>query len=211
MKITKYEHACVVIEDRGVRLVIDPGVFTTSLEDLTNICAVVVTHAHPDHFDPILLDKIISQNPNACIYTTQEVALKVGNKKYRVVREGMSEDDNIFHIEFFGGKHAVIRPDIPQIENIGVLVNDTFYYPGDSFAIPDKRVNVLAVPAIAPWMKISEATEFISSVGATTVFPTHNALLSDIGNQIYNPHLQSAAKAAGGEYVVITPGQSVEI
>jgi L-ascorbate metabolism protein UlaG (beta-lactamase superfamily) len=48
VKITKYEHACLVVEEAGETLVIDPGVLA-KLPELTNVVAVVVTHIHPDH------------------------------------------------------------------------------------------------------------------------------------------------------------------
>jgi hypothetical protein len=40
---------------------------------------------------------------------------------------------------FHGGRHSVIHSSIPVIDNVGVLVNDAFYYPGDSYAVPAAR------------------------------------------------------------------------
>ncbi|MGO7984029.1 hypothetical protein ACC691_40010, partial [Rhizobium johnstonii] len=61
-----------------------------------------------------------------------------------------------FTLRFFGGRHAVIHSSIPIVDNVGVLVNDTLYYAGDSFTIPDGvDVQVLAAPAGAPWMKLA--------------------------------------------------------
>ncbi len=51
MKLTKYEHACVFLEnDDGDKVVIDPGIFTNLPGDLSRIVAIVITHEHPDHF-----------------------------------------------------------------------------------------------------------------------------------------------------------------
>lgn len=43
MKITKYEHSCVVIEEKGEKLVIDPGELT-ALPTLTYVRAIIFTH-----------------------------------------------------------------------------------------------------------------------------------------------------------------------
>ena len=86
-----------------------------------------------------------------------------------------------FRLRFFGGEHAVIHPDIPTIANLGVLVNDLLYYPGDSFVRPDVPVDTLALPVGAPWLKLSEAVDFVRDVKPRFVFPTHDAVLSDIG------------------------------
>jgi L-ascorbate metabolism protein UlaG (beta-lactamase superfamily) len=211
MKITKYEHACVVIEEQGKKLVIDPGVFTSSLSDLSNICGIVVTHVHPDHFNTELIDKIQAENPGATVYTVQQVADELGSRPHEVVSGNVSDLCDVFHLSFFGGQHAIIHKSLPVWQNVGVLVNEKFYYPGDSFDIPeDREIHTLAVPSIAPWMKISEAIDFITAVRAKQVFPTHNAMLSDIGHQIYNPRLEASAQEAGGTFSFLKPGESLD-
>ena len=41
------------------------------------------------------------------------------------------------------GEHAVIHSSIPVIDNVGVLVNDTVYYPGDSLFVPEVSFELL--------------------------------------------------------------------
>ena len=70
-----------------------------------------------------------------------------------------------FRLRFFGGRHAQIHSSIPVIDNVGVLVNESLYYGGDSFAVPEGvAVDVLAAPAGAPWMKIAEAMDYVMEV-----------------------------------------------
>jgi hypothetical protein len=64
---------------------------------------------------------------------------------------------------FHGGRHSVIHSSIPVIDNVGVLVNDAFYYPGDSYAVPE-GVDVARRPIGAPWLKIGEAIDFVLAV-----------------------------------------------
>jgi L-ascorbate metabolism protein UlaG (beta-lactamase superfamily) len=212
MKITKYEHSCVVIEEQGRHLVIDPGVFSKSFIASDTIDCVVVTHVHPDHFDPEKLGAIKKLNPDAMFCTVKEVADEMPDLNCDVVDDGMSCSHGPFHASFYGGKHAIIHENLPIWQNVGVLINEKFYHPGDSlFAPEDQEVQVLAAPAVAPWMKISEAMDFISAVKANQVFPIHNAILSDVGDSIYNERLETTVKDAGGTFTFLRPGESLEV
>ena len=137
MKITKYEHACLVIEEQGRKQVIDPGVFSNSFTPTADIDCVIVTHVHDDHFDLEKLKKIREMNPKAMICTVQEVADQAAGLDVEVIAPGRSCAHGPFHTSFFGGQHAAIHPSRPIFQNVGVYVNEAFYYPGDSLAIAD--------------------------------------------------------------------------
>ena len=51
MRITKFGHSCIRIEHDGHTLVVDPGGFTQP-EAVDGADAVLVTHEHPDHYEP---------------------------------------------------------------------------------------------------------------------------------------------------------------
>ncbi|MDQ5862445.1 MAG: MBL fold metallo-hydrolase, partial [Actinomycetota bacterium] len=51
MKLTKYTHACVRLEQDGRVLVLDPGTFSETEEALDGAQAVLITHEHGDHVD----------------------------------------------------------------------------------------------------------------------------------------------------------------
>ena len=77
-----------------------------------------------------------------------------------------------------GGTHAVIHPEIPVIDNISYLVGDgdhpaRLMHPGDALFIPGEPVDVLATPAAAPWMKISEAVDYLRAVAPARAVPIH--------------------------------------
>ncbi len=54
MRITKFGHACVRLEHDGRSIVLDPGMFTEP-EAVDGAGAVLITHEHPDHYQPDLL------------------------------------------------------------------------------------------------------------------------------------------------------------
>lgn len=211
MKITKYEHACLVLEDGGKKLVIDPGKYAHSLPpDLNNVSGIVITHVHQDHFDAANVENLIKNNPGVEICSTQQVADELKSHEIHVVSGGLGCKAGTFELEFFGGQHAVVHNSIPVDQNVGVLVNGIFYYPGDSFTKPEREVSVLAVPSGGPWMKAAEAIDFLVAVKPRKAFPTHNIHLSTEGQKLADWLLGEAAAKVGKDYLVLLPGESTE-
>ncbi len=212
MKLTKYTHSCLVLEEQGKKLIIDPGEFTPEFGDAENVAAVVVTHIHPDHFSAGKLEEIFARNPDATLFTTEEVKQQFGKPNAVTPKIGGRITIGPFGLEFFGGRHAEIHSLKPVAQNISVLINDTLYYPGDSLAAPERPVNILAMPAVAPWLKMSEAIEFLQTVKPEAFFfRTHDALLSDDGKLVYDTWFKTAAEAFGLAYKPLEPGQSIEL
>jgi len=200
MKLTKYEHACFVVEKDNKTIVVDPGAFTTDFTIPANVVAVIVTHEHSDHFDLTQLEAIIDKNPQAVIIGPGDVTDKLSDFKTITVH---GRDEIIvegINLDFYGNEHAVIHSSLPQIENVGVLIDETVYYPGDSFTIPTKPVEVLALPVAAPWLKISETIEFMKTVSARITFPTHDAILSTKGTSLVDSLLGMFAESADTKY-----------
>jgi hypothetical protein len=129
-----------------------------------------------------------------------------------LVKPGDSIDIEPFHLEFFGGEHAIIHESIPTIDNVGVLVDGAFYYPGDSFSVPKgASVEVLAAPVGAPWLKIGDAMDFVLAVKPRRVFGTHDMTLSVAGRDMGLARLRWAVEQNGGEFIALEPGDSTEL
>lgn len=184
MKLTKYEHACFTIEDNDEVIVVDPGNYSTDFIAPSNVVAIVITHEHADHFDHDHVAAIINENPNAIIISNESVTSRVEVFKSQTVSARDTIEIGNFRLEFFGGKHALIHDTIPTIDNLGVFINETVYYPGDSFALINKPIDVLALPVGAPWLKIGEVIDFLATTKPLLAFPTHDAVLSGIGKTL---------------------------
>lgn len=211
MKITKYEHACIVLEEQGKKLIIDPGNFTKDFGDLHDIAAIVITHIHPDHFYPEHISAIMGTSPGIPVFTTTDVATEWKTGIATPVKMGDEHTAGPFTLRFYGDTHAEIHSSVPRQQNTGVLVNNTFYYPGDSFTAPNTPVAVLAVPAAAPWLKASEAMDFVATVAPSTrCFRTHDAHLSERGLASIDNWLTYAAERANVRYNPLAPGESFE-
>ena len=191
---------------------IDPGIFTTALVGLTDVVAVVITHEHGDHWTADQLTRILKRNPDAKLYGPEGVALAATDFDIIIVKDGDTINAEPFSLRFFGEKHAVIHSSIPIVDNVGVLVNDALYYPGDSFTVPEGvEVDVLAAPVGAPWLKIGEAIDFVLAVRPRRAFATHEMVLSTAGKAMGGDRLKWAAEQGGGEYVALEPGDTLDL
>lgn len=211
MRITKHEHACLVVTSAEEVLVVDPGSLTLPLLDLENVVAIVITHEHADHWTPEQLARILERNPDAKVFGPAGFAAAASDFTVDTVTDGDTREAGGFRLAFYGTKHAVIHESIPVIDNVGVLVNDELYYAGDSFTVPPVPVNTLAVPAGAPWLKISETMDYLAEVKPKRAFPTHEMVLSVVGKDLANARLENVTKLGGGEYYPLEPGESIDV
>jgi len=212
MRLTKFEHAALLLEKSGKKLFIDPGSFTTAITEAAGTVAVVITHEHADHWTPEQLGRILDASPDAVIYGPEGVVNAASGFDVVQVSPGDSIEAGPFSLRFFGGLHAVIHSSIPVIDNVGVLINDTLYYPGDSFAVPeDVQVDTLATPAAAPWLKIGEVMDFIAAVSPARTIPMHDMVLSQIGKNLHYARIKDATELAGGEFFPLQPNESIDL
>ena len=183
MRITKFGHACVRVEQDGVALVLDPGGFS-ELEAVDGAAAVLITHEHADHWTIEHL-----RRGDAAIYTIAAVAEKIRTadpavaERVKVVAPGEGFKAAGLEVEVIGEKHAVIHPELPHFDNSGFLVrgDQTLFHPGDAFTDPGERVDVLCIPVCAPWSKMSEVMDYARATEATQYLAIHDRIYSDVG------------------------------
>lgn len=211
MQITKLEHACLILEEHGKKVVIDPGFYTRALEGLTDVVAIVITHVHEDHCSEDQIERILKSSPDAEIYGTDEVCQKLAGFKTISVHHGDFYENPGFTLEFFGDMHAEIHHSMPLIQNCGVMINDSLYYPGDSYTQPDRPVGILACPTSAPWLKIGDVMDFVAAVKPKKCFATHNVHLSEIGHGLNNSRVQQVVESFGGSFQFLQPGEAVTV
>ena len=212
MKVTKQEHACLLVESAGKMLVVDPGNFTTLLVGLNDVVAIVITHEHQDHWSSDQLTEILDRNPDARIFGPAGVAAATSEFTIEVVKHGDAIVVDPFALRFFGSEHAVIHSSIPVVDNVGVLIDDELYYAGDSYTLPQGvEVGTLAVPAGAPWLKIGDVMDYVMAVAPRRSFPVHEMVLSTAGKTMSNARIQSATEAGGGTFFPLEPGESVDL
>lgn len=218
MKLTKYTHACVRLEKNGRALVLDPGNFSEAAEAMAGAEAVMVTHEHGDHIDvPAVVDALLG-NGGLAAYAPEGVAADLRTKAERAadrihtVEPGSSFDAAGFAIRTFGGQHALIHTQIPVVANIGYLIDENVYHPGDSFVVPDGiSVRTLLVPLHAPWSKSAEVLDFVIGVRAPRAFQIHDGLLNDTGMKIVEGHVKRLGAKYGTNYRHLAARESAEV
>jgi L-ascorbate metabolism protein UlaG (beta-lactamase superfamily) len=211
VRIIHFGHSCVLLETDSARLLIDPGTFATGFETARELDAVLITHQHPDHLDTERLPALLLANPKAALVVdegTAEVARQAGLTP-TVLRPGEHTTIAGASVHVAGGQHAVIHPDVPVIPNNGYLVDHgAYYHPGDSLVVPEQAVDVLGVPVAAPWLKASEAIEFVRAVRPRVSMPIHQAILAEPGIGLYYGLLERL----GGTTISAPPhGESTEL
>ena len=212
MKVTKQEHACLIIERAGKNLVIDPGSFTTLLVGMSDVVTIVITHEHADHWTNEQLERILERNPDARIFGPPGVVVAASDFSVETVNAGDTVEVEPFTLRFFGGEHAVIHSSIPVVDNVGVLVNNELYYAGDSFTVPEGvAVGTLAAPAGAPWLKIGEVMDYVSTIAPRRSFAVHEMVLSAAGKAMANTRIRLSTEAGGGEFFALEPGETLEL
>lgn len=201
MKLTKYQHACMVVEKDSTVLIVDPGAYSHDFIMPSHVDGIIITHEHPDHFDEKLVAQILSLHPKATIFAHESISGRFMNNLAVAAKVGEQYTVGSFSLQFFGGSHASISPAIQVPPNLGVLIDTFLYYPGDSFALPEGvQVKALALPASAPWLKISEPMEFLASIKPDFAFPTHDAILSDEGKELVDRMLGAVASGQNTTY-----------
>ncbi|MCI4064225.1 MBL fold metallo-hydrolase [Micromonospora sp. R77] len=208
MQVTKYAHSCLRVEHDGGVLVVDPGVFSDPAA-LDGADAVLITHEHPDHVDVEALTRALDRRP-VPVHGPASLTALLGDAReaLTVVGPGESFTAAGVAVRTYGGRHAVIHPDIPVIDNVGYLLNDVVYHPGDSLVVPeDVQVDTLFAPIHAPWSKFSEVVDFIRAVAPRRAFALHDGLLNANGFGVLDRQYTALSRT---EYRRLEPGTRVD-
>ncbi|MDD5067992.1 MAG: MBL fold metallo-hydrolase [Candidatus Pacebacteria bacterium] len=181
MKITKLGHCCLLIEEKSLRILTDPGSFSTLQDSIKNIDIILITHEHQDHFHIPSVKTVLKNNPKARIMTNTAVGLLLEKEgiKYEILEEGQNKTQEGVLIEGFGTIHAEVYETIPRVQNTGYFISNRLYYPGDALHIPPKLPEILALPVAGPWLKISESFDFALACKPKIIFPVHDGGLKN--------------------------------
>ena len=180
MRLTHLGHACLLAEVGDARMLFDPGVLS-GFDDVRDLDAVLITHQHPDHLDPARLGPLLAANPGARLWVDQDTVTAVpGLPEHTVVGPATGSGSVATAIEVIGGLHAAVYGDVPGCTNAAYLIDDgALLHPGDSFTVPGRDVDVLAVPVDGPWLKLAEAVDYVRAVRPRVAVPVHEAETTD--------------------------------
>jgi L-ascorbate metabolism protein UlaG (beta-lactamase superfamily) len=213
MKLTKHEHACVVLEKDGASIVIDPGSFSPdAAQIIAGAEAILITHEHFDHVNQAAINEALAARPDLHLYAPAALrdTFAAHQDQFTAVAAGDQLALASFAVTVHGSQHALIHPDIPAVPNVGYLVDDSLYHPGDAFYVPEVPVSILLLPTSGPWMKMGEAADYVRAVRPQQVVQIHEMLLSDIGLQLAGSLLGEQG-LTGIPLTAVPAGQSLSV
>ena len=184
MIIKKFLHSCILIEDAGKRLLIDPGMFSfvegkITPDDIGPVDVILLTHKHPDHFYPEALKKITALQLTE-IVTHAEIGdlLEQEGFAYRPIQSGETVSVGGFTIRALTAPHGPLP--IPLPHNLAYLINDRILIPGDSIEVAGAASpEILALPIAGPWARLPDSLAWARAIRPKQVIPIHDAIIKD--------------------------------
>ena len=173
MEVTKYTHACIRIEHDGGILVIDPGVWSEP-RALAGATAVLLTHEHADHVDVLRLRGL-------GVPVHAPVGAKIDGVRLEPIQAGDTLEIDGLGVRAVGGRHATIHAGRPDCANLGYIVDERMYHPGDSLFVPDDPIEILFSPAHGGWLKLTEAIDFVKAIRPERAIAIHDAQINRRG------------------------------
>lgn len=213
MKITKFGHCCLLIEENGLRILTDPGIYTTKQNEIKNIDVVLITHEHSDHLHIESLKAVLKNNPQAKITTNKSVGalLEKEGIVFNIVEDGEELKVLSLKLKGCGKKHAEIYKERSLVENTGYFVGERLFYPGDAFNNPQIPVDILALPVAGPWCKALDAINFALAIKPKKVFPVHDGGLNELGTKtVYNGSIPAVLRENNIEFVALEIDKETE-
>lgn len=125
MKITKFPQSCLLIETKGKKILIDPGMLEYKEEyfDIWNTAnLILLTHKHPDHCNLEVLEAL-----NKTIYSTSEVQKAYPSLNIETVKDNdviSLGDMKIEVVNAIHGYHPLLKGEKEIYENVGYIIDD---------------------------------------------------------------------------------------
>jgi L-ascorbate metabolism protein UlaG (beta-lactamase superfamily) len=211
MRIRKFGHSCLLVDTDGVRVLIDPGSYSSGFESLRGLDALLLTHQHVDHFDKDRILDLLSASDHTAVIADEQTAARLAEAGRRV--RAVHEDDRFpvgpVEVTVHGREHAVLHPDLPNVTNVGYFLAGTVFHPGDALTVPDRPVAVLALPVGAPWLAIRDAIDYLRAVRPRIAIGVHERALGS--PQLSYGLLERFAADQGTRFVVLDGDDSLTV
>ena len=206
MKITKFVHSCLLIEDRGKKVLIDPGNYSEQALDLSNLSDLsylLITHEHPDHMYLPLIQKILEKSPDVKIISNQSVAEILDKEGIKVSTEGdeFVQLEDVPHEKTFMGTP-------PQ--NTLFKLGGKLTHPGDSHHF-NETAEILALPVQAPWGSTTQAVDLAEKLKPKIIIPIHDWHWNEEARENMYKRLAEYFRGIGIKFIGLKTGVPVEI
>jgi L-ascorbate metabolism protein UlaG (beta-lactamase superfamily) len=184
MKITRYFQSCLLIEEQGVRLLIDPsGQEKGRLSEFGEIDAVFYTHEHGDHFDAEMARTFVEEGV-APVYANASTAGQI-KASVTTLEDNQEYDVNGLKVKALELPHCLMW---------------------DGKQLAGLEVAAAALPISGPDISLKDAFDFAKQLKLIDFIPVHYDYLGG------NPEVVvDVAKGMGLTGHALDIGQSVEL
>jgi L-ascorbate metabolism protein UlaG (beta-lactamase superfamily) len=218
MQLTWQIHACIRIEQDGVTIVVDPGVFTPP-GDLDGADALLITHEHGDHFSLPLISAAIAARPGLPIWTNSSVAalLEGSGAEVHTIGDGDTFSVEGIEVQAHGTWHDLIHEELPRVRNTGFLIGGRVFHPGDAMTDPGAPVDLLLVPTNGQSVpNFGDLVDYVRQINPAMVAPIHDTGFDQAGEDGLDQFLAPRAvthlsPGTGVPYRRLTVGQPITI
>lgn len=210
MKITKFVHACVLVEDDGQAMLFDPGGFSwqsglVDVNALPELTAIAVTHKHGDHMDESFVRALVERFSDIQWFAPSDAHDDL--RSWGVVNV---TNQSMQDVEVTEGEHAPVEPFGAQVSNLQVCWRGKVTHPGDSHEFA-YQAPVLLLPVQAPWGSTVHAFRLVQELQPAHVVPIHDWMWNDQWCQhVYN-RLEAVFQDSATSVHRPTNGRPIEI
>jgi L-ascorbate metabolism protein UlaG (beta-lactamase superfamily) len=219
MKISKYLHSCLLFEQDGYKLLIDPGKFTFAeglvrAEQFADVNSIIITHIHADHLDTENLS-LIAKLSGASILANKQVGEKLteANIPFELLCNGIQQLGP-FKLEAFTVVHELIM-DNPLPQMTGLLINDKVLNPVDSLneeLLRFKGVELLLMVTMAPFTTEPRIAAFADKLQPKQILPVHDGYAKEFFiKQRYEAYTKHFDKQGIKFHNIYQPGDGISI
>jgi len=213
MKITKFVHSCVLVEEGSKVVLFDPGGFTWDngsfdLSQIKHLDSIAITHSHGDHLNPEFVEQLIKKFPKLNIVCNDDIKAILEKANIEAIFSGTETDS----LKPFLAPHEDIKPmsgNEPP-DNQGYHFEGVFSHPGDSFTFVEPK-KVLAMPLTAPWGSVIQGISKVLSLKPEYMFLIHDWHYGDRGREWLNERMVERFAKTETEYLNLKIGETVNI
>ena len=212
MKITKYVHACVLVEDEEHTGLFDPGRFSWEsglfkLDSLQKLDFVMISHEHFDHFYGPFIDALHSKFPDVMFFSTPNV---VSQLKRKGIEKALSLSHD--HVMVQALAHESMEPlaPSPQVQNVALHYKNKISHPGDSLNLKISH-DVLFMPLAGPWGSAIDAIRMAVKLKPKAVLPIHDWMWNDQWRQTMYDRMEQLFPRYDIKFLRPVDGQTIEV
>lgn len=207
MQVTKFTHSCLLVEENGLSVLFDPGIYTNkenSLDpdQLKSLDYILITHEHLDHLYPPLILDLKHKFPEMKIITNQGAAKVLMNNQI----DSTSSGDEI--VKVIPVPHEEIFGTSPTNWQFDVF--DKLTQPGDSHSFTSTK-EILALPITAPWGSMVDAVKIAVKLKPKVVIPIHDWHWKDDAKKGMYDTVGKYLGERGIRFIQVQDGVAVEI